>query len=109
MVLLLLCWMELLPGSLKLVKRFTICLRKNTIASYWKCGLTISHVLDGIVVQDLAGLPGVAPLPQQVPQGLIVHLNEGGLHGILPPRVAKLAGSFQDLQTTAFLQAASHK
>ncbi len=67
------------------------------MANYWKCGLTISHVLDGIVVQDLARLPGVAPLPQQVPQCLIVHLNEGGLHGILPPRVAKLAGGLQDL------------
>lgn len=60
---------------------------------------TIRHVLDGIVVKDLAGLPGVAPLPQQIPQGLIVHLNEGCLHVIFPARVCQLAGSFQDLQT----------
>lgn len=61
---------------------------------------TIRHVLDGIVVKDLARLPGVAPLPQQIPQGLIVHLNEGGLHVIFPPRICQLACSFQDLQTT---------
>ena len=54
--------------------------------------LTISHVLNGIVVQHLASIPRVAALCQQVSQGFIVHLNEGGLHGILPPRVPQRAG-----------------
>ena len=58
---------------------------------------TISHVLDGIVVQHLASIPRVAALCQQVSQGFIVYLNEGGLHGVLPPRVSQLAGCLQDL------------
>ena len=59
---------------------------------------TISHMLDSIIVQHLPGIPRVAALCQQVSQGFIVHLDEGGLHGILPPRLPQLAGCLQDLQ-----------
>lgn len=67
----------------------------------WIGGHTFSHVLDGIVVQDLAGIPRVAALSQQVSQGFIVHLDEGGLHGVLPASLPQLAGCLQYLQHQA--------
>lgn len=54
-------------------------------------------MLDGILVQHLACIPGIPALCQQIPQGLIVHLDEGGLHGIHPASLLQLVGCLQDL------------
>lgn len=71
--------------------------------------LTVCSMLDGILVQDLASIPGVAALCQQVPQSLIVHLNEGSLHGILPPGLLQLVCCLQNLNTGGLIFTSHNK
>lgn len=66
-------------------------------------------MLDGILVQHLASIPGVAALCQQVSQSLIVHLNEGSLHGILPPGLLQLVCCLQNLKTGGLIFTSHNK
>ena len=53
-------------------------------------------VADGVLVGDLAHIAPLA-LGQQVPQGLVVHLDVGGVQIILPPLLLQQLRLLQDL------------